>query len=183
MVVADGLACLLILMVLLAPNEFSQLTPGALVSIPLEALLGAAVLLILPRRARPAAATLFGLALGVVLVTGLSQITLGTVVGLDDANSGAGGNVQAIADILFSRYVFAFETTSALLITAAVGAMVLAHRERLVPKPSQADLAAKRCLLCSRWDSRGTMRSRWASTIAPSAAVMSRALVTSNGKT
>jgi NADH-quinone oxidoreductase subunit J len=69
-------------------------------------------------------------------------MTLGTVVGLNAANKG--GNVQAVADILFSRYVFAFETTSALLITAAVGAMVLAHRERLVPKPSQADLAAQR---------------------------------------
>src|SRR5207344_3060608 len=56
----------------------------------------------------------------------------------------AGGNVEALADILFSRYVFAFETTSALLITAAVGAMVLAHRERLVPKSSQADLANQR---------------------------------------
>jgi len=87
-------------------------------------------------------AILGGLLLGVVLVIGLGQISLGTVVGLDEANQG--GNVQAVADILFSRYVFAFETTSALLITAAVGAMVLAHRERLVPKPSQADLAAQR---------------------------------------
>ncbi len=87
-------------------------------------------------------ATLAGLVLGLVLVIGLSQMTLGTVVGLGTANRG--GNVEAVADILFSRYVFAFETTSALLITAAVGAMVLAHRERLVPKPSQADLAAQR---------------------------------------
>ena len=77
-----------------------------------------------------------------MLVVGLSQITLGTVVGLDEANKG--GNVPAVADILFSRYVFAFETTSALLITAAVGAMVLAHRERLVPKPTQAMLADQR---------------------------------------
>jgi NADH-quinone oxidoreductase subunit J len=87
-------------------------------------------------------AILGGLVLGVVLVVGLSQLTLGTVVGLETSDTD--GNVQALADILFSRYVFAFETTSALLITAAVGAMVLAHRERLVPKPSQADLAAQR---------------------------------------
>ncbi len=87
-------------------------------------------------------AILGGLLLGLVLVVGLSQITLGTVVGLEEANEG--GNVQALADILFSRYVFAFETTSALLITAAVGAMVLAHRERLVPKASQAELADQR---------------------------------------
>jgi NADH-quinone oxidoreductase subunit J len=64
------------------------------------------------------------------------------VVGLDEANEG--GNVPAIANILFSKYVFAFEATSALLITAAVGAMVLAHRERLTPKATQADLAAQR---------------------------------------
>ena len=42
-------------------------------------------------------AIVFGLILGVVLVTGLSQITLGTVVGLDDANSAGGGNGQARA--------------------------------------------------------------------------------------
>jgi NADH-quinone oxidoreductase subunit J len=83
-----------------------------------------------------------GLLLGVVLVLGLGQISLGTVVGLDDAN--ANGNIPALADLLFSNWVFAFEVTSALLITAAVGAMVLAHRERLEPKSTQADLAARR---------------------------------------
>ena len=83
-----------------------------------------------------------GLLLGLTLVVGLGQVSYGAVVGLDSAN--AGGNIQALADILFSRYVFAFETTSALLITAAVGAMVLAHRERLTPKATQADLAAGR---------------------------------------
>jgi NADH-quinone oxidoreductase subunit J len=83
-----------------------------------------------------------GLLLGLVLVAGLGQISLGTAVGLDKANEG--GNMQALADILFSRYVFAFETTSALLITAAVGAMVLAHRERLTPKAGQAEQAAQR---------------------------------------
>ena len=64
------------------------------------------------------------------------------MVGLEEANKD--GNIEALANILFSRYVFAFEVTSALLITAAVGAMVLAHRERLTPKPTQADLAAQR---------------------------------------
>jgi NADH-quinone oxidoreductase subunit J len=89
-----------------------------------------------------ALATIFGLILGLVLVTGLSQVTLGTAVGLEEAN--AGGNIEQLANILFSRYVFAFEATSALLITAAIGAMVLAHRERLTPKPTQASMAAQR---------------------------------------
>lgn len=50
------------------------------------------------------------------------------VVGLDEANNE--GNVQAIAFLLFRDYVFAFEVISALLITAAMGAMVLAHTEK-----------------------------------------------------
>ncbi|HEX3932993.1 MAG TPA: NADH-quinone oxidoreductase subunit J [Nocardioides sp.] len=87
-------------------------------------------------------AVLGGLLLGVVLVVGLAQLSLGTVTGLDVAN--APGNIPALANLLFSRYVFAFEVTSALLITAAMGAMVLAHRERLDPKPTQADIAARR---------------------------------------
>ena len=53
-------------------------------------------------------------------------------------------HAQALANLVFSRFVFAFEITSALLITAAVGAMVLAHRERLTPKEGQASLAAQR---------------------------------------
>jgi NADH-quinone oxidoreductase subunit J len=87
-------------------------------------------------------AWLGGLVLGTLLIVGVAQISLGTMVGLDSVNSE--GNIQAIANVLFSRYVFAFETTSALLITAAVGAMVLAHRERLEPKATQASTAAQR---------------------------------------
>ncbi|MDN4171724.1 NADH-quinone oxidoreductase subunit J [Nocardioides sp. SOB77] len=87
-------------------------------------------------------AVLLGLGLAVILVASVGQITLGTVVGLDAANEG--GNIEALANLLFSRYVFVFETTSALLITAAVGAMVLAHRERTGPRPTQASRAAQR---------------------------------------
>lgn len=87
-------------------------------------------------------AVLLGLAFGSVLVVGLGQIAFGTAVGLEEANTG--GNVQSLANILFSRYVFIFEATAALLITAALGAMVLAHRERLTPKDTQASLAAQR---------------------------------------
>jgi NADH-quinone oxidoreductase subunit J len=93
-------------------------------------------------RGHRVASILVGLGFGVTLVVGIAQVSFGAAVGLDDANDG--GNVPAIAEILFTRYVFAFEITSALLITAALGAMVLAHRERLTPKPTQAMLAAQR---------------------------------------
>jgi hypothetical protein len=62
----NALACLLVFFELLAPNEFSRLTPGAFVSVPLEALLGVAFLLVLPAKARPVVATLLGLALGLL---------------------------------------------------------------------------------------------------------------------
>ncbi|HSC26231.1 MAG TPA: NADH-quinone oxidoreductase subunit J [Vicinamibacterales bacterium] len=88
------------------------------------------------------AAAAVGLVFGAVLVVGVAQVTVGTVTGLGVANED--GNVQGLAKLLFSKYVFAFEATSALLITAAVGAMVLAHRERLTPKRTQADIAAER---------------------------------------
>ena len=87
-------------------------------------------------------AIVLGLVFGAVLVIAFAQISLGTAVGLEEANEG--GNIEQLANILFSRYVFAFEATSALLITAAVGAMVLAHRERLTPKEGQAAMAARR---------------------------------------
>ena len=58
------------------------------------------------------------------------------------APSSATANVTALANLIFTRYLYPFEITSALLITAAVGAMVLAHRERTSPKPTQRDLAA-----------------------------------------
>jgi NADH-quinone oxidoreductase subunit J len=58
--------------------------------------------------------------------------------GLTAAN--ANGNVQGIAAALFTRYIFAFEVTSALLIAAALGAMILAHIERRADeKVSQPD--------------------------------------------
>jgi len=87
-------------------------------------------------------ATVVGLLFGVIVVFGVGQVSLGVVQGLSVANKD--GNVPGLAQLLFSRYVFAFESTSALLITAAIGAMVLAHRERLTPKPTQADVAAQR---------------------------------------
>jgi NADH-quinone oxidoreductase subunit J len=56
----------------------------------------------------------------------------------------SGNNVNSIAGLLFTKYLIAFELTSALLIVAAIGAMVLAHLERDEPKPSQKSLARAR---------------------------------------
>ena len=63
-------------------------------------------------------------------------------VGLEAAN--AEGNVVGIARILFTDYLFAFEITAALLITAALGATVLTHQERTEPKLTQREMSRRR---------------------------------------
>ncbi|MFT4263643.1 MAG: NADH-quinone oxidoreductase subunit J [Nocardioides sp.] len=93
-------------------------------------------------RGQRALAVVASVGLGALLVTGVAQGVLAADHGLAEANSG--GNIGAVADLIFSRYVLAFEVTSALLITAALGAMVLAHQERLAPRRTQRDLAAQR---------------------------------------
>jgi NADH-quinone oxidoreductase subunit J len=83
------------------------------------------------------------LGIGVLLITLIGKGTFGfQAVGLKTAN--ADGNVQAIAYKLFSTYVWAFEVVSALLITAALGAMVLAHSQRVTPRATQRELAVRR---------------------------------------
>ena len=82
-------------------------------------------------RGQRTAAIVLGLGFAGLVCTGVYRATHHfTSAGLDAANSAHGGNVQGIAALLYTRYVFAFEVTSALLITAAVGAMLLAHVER-----------------------------------------------------
>ena len=80
-------------------------------------------------RGQRVAAIILGIGFALLVGTGVARaLTDIPAVGLQAAN--ANGNVQGLAALLFTRYVFAFEVTSALLITAAVGAMVLAHVER-----------------------------------------------------
>jgi NADH-quinone oxidoreductase subunit J len=89
-------------------------------------------------RGQRAAAFVVGLGFAVLLVAALAGALggFGTPKGVTAAEAGH-GNVAGIAYLLFSRYVFAFEATSALLITAGLGAMVLAHREPTETKRTQ----------------------------------------------
>jgi len=91
------------------------------------------------------AAIALGLGFGILLTLGIGNSLAGTgLIGLDGANSEYGGNVEGIARLLFADYLVAFEIVAALLIVAAVGALVLAHRERMSPRPTQRDLADQR---------------------------------------
>jgi NADH-quinone oxidoreductase subunit J len=90
------------------------------------------------------AAVVAGLGFGILLLAAIGNVATGNFAGLTAAN--ANGNVEGLAALIFSRYLWAFELTSALLITAAVGAMVLAHRERFERRKTQRELSQERFL-------------------------------------
>ncbi len=87
-------------------------------------------------------AALAGIAMLVLLILVVGHAAIGPAAPSGARNSSL--NVPTLARLIFTRYVFPFEVTSALLITAALGAMVLAHRERTSPKPTQRTLSRQR---------------------------------------
>ena len=87
-------------------------------------------------------AGLAGLGLIVLLVVGIGHAAIGNAAPKTDPYGA--GNLTGLARLIFTTYVFPFEVTSALLITAALGAMVLAHRERTSPKPTQREVARRK---------------------------------------
>ena len=82
----------------------------------------------------------------IALLVLLSLIVGHAAIGPEAPISGNYGsaNVPRIATLIFTRYFYPFEVTSALLITAALGAMVLAHRERTRPRAGQRELSRLR---------------------------------------
>lgn len=82
-----------------------------------------------------------GAFLALVLVA-LGRTAFPTPVGLTAVNEA--GNITGIAALIFSRYVWAFEMTAALLVVAAMGAMVLAHRERTGARATQRSISENR---------------------------------------
>jgi NADH-quinone oxidoreductase subunit J len=99
-------------------------------------------------RGQRVAATVLGIGFAGLVGAGIARATMDLpVTGLGKNSLGGNGNVHGIAELLFTRYLLAFEVTSALLITAAVGAMVLAHVERDPgSRRSQKDLSRARFL-------------------------------------
>ncbi|MGV9796450.1 NADH-quinone oxidoreductase subunit J [Mycobacterium sp. NPDC003449] len=93
-------------------------------------------------RGQRIAALIAGVGFGVLMIAGIGNVSVAGFTGLAEANSG--GNVEGLAALIFTRYLWAFELTSTLLITAALGAMVLAHRERFERRKTQRELAIER---------------------------------------
>jgi NADH-quinone oxidoreductase subunit J len=93
-------------------------------------------------RGQRMAAIAAGLGFGLLLIGGIGNASATGFQGLHQAN--AGGNVQGLAQIIFVRYVWAFELTGALLVVATIGAMVLAHRERFELRKDQREQSLER---------------------------------------
>ncbi|NIL80272.1 NADH-quinone oxidoreductase subunit J [Rhodococcoides kroppenstedtii] len=95
-------------------------------------------------RGHRVAAVVIGLGFGFLLIGGLGNASLTGFTGFTgDAVAGA-GTVEALAELIFVRYVWAFQLTGALLITATIGAMVLTHRDQVGAAKTQKQLSQER---------------------------------------
>ncbi len=103
-------------------------------------------------RGQRIAAVVAALGFGILLIAGIGNVASGGF-GSSGANASSMGrsaslvpedNVTVLAQLIFTRYLWAFELTSALLITAAIGAMVLTHREQFDRRKDQQELSQER---------------------------------------
>ena len=90
-----------------------------------------------------------GLGFGILLIAGIANASFAAAgIGVSPTTTplpdGGNATIVAIAELIFVKYLWAFELTGALLITATLGAMVLAHRERFGPQQSQRELSQER---------------------------------------
>jgi NADH-quinone oxidoreductase subunit J len=75
-------------------------------------------------------ALLLGLGLAGLLVGAVGRaLTEVTPVGLEQGGAGSTNNLPGLGRLVFTDFLLPFELTSALLITAALGAIVLAHAQ------------------------------------------------------
>ncbi|NDR54486.1 NADH-quinone oxidoreductase subunit J [Actinomyces sp. 565] len=80
--------------------------------------------------------TLFGVGLVAVIAAVVWRTAFPTAVGLAEGDE---ASPQSLAVVLFGDHVVTMELTGILLITAAVGALTLTHRQRVRPRLSQRD--------------------------------------------
>lgn len=89
------------------------------------------------------AVTVVGIGFGLLLIAAIARGMRDDSVAATWPGFGA-DPIAALAELIFVRYVWAFELTGALLITATIGAMVLAHRERFGPHAGQRERSERR---------------------------------------
>ncbi|MEV7994792.1 CDP-alcohol phosphatidyltransferase [Streptomyces sp. NPDC086077] len=140
--VATAISAVLVLCALLLPNTLHTVTPAKFLRLPVEAIIGAAVLLVLPRRPRLVTAVLAGL--GLATLTALNVLDMGfyeylgrgfnlvldwgllddAQAYMEDAMGGAGATALAVGALLLVVLVFAVMT----LATVRLSNVLARHR-------------------------------------------------------
>ncbi|MFI6865786.1 NADH-quinone oxidoreductase subunit J [Nocardia sp. NPDC050406] len=95
-------------------------------------------------RGQRIAVLVVGIGFGLILMAAISRGMNENSVATTGPGLGGDNMIGALAELIFVRYVWAFELTGALLITATIGAMVLAHREKFGPRTDQRELSKQR---------------------------------------
>ncbi|MFF0455987.1 NADH-quinone oxidoreductase subunit J [Nocardia africana] len=94
-------------------------------------------------RGHRVAVVVVGAGFGLLLIAAIARGVRDDSVAATGPGFGA-DPIAALAELIFVRYVWAFELTGALLITATIGAMILAHRERFGPRTGQREQSQRR---------------------------------------
>jgi NADH-quinone oxidoreductase subunit J len=95
-------------------------------------------------RGQRIAAVVVGIGFGILLCTGIAHGIRRSDIAFPATGFPGQDVIGALAELIFVRYVWAFELTGALLIAATIGAMLLAHREHFGPKLGQRELSRRR---------------------------------------
>jgi NADH-quinone oxidoreductase subunit J len=112
-VYVGAVAVLFLFVVMMLDIDFAELRAGFAKNLPLGILLA--------------------IILAVELVLGIGAYRAGAVkLGVPEAAQTAANvpNIEAMGALLYSKYVFLFETAGLILLVAMVGAIVLTHRQR-----------------------------------------------------
>ncbi|AYC41409.1 CDP-alcohol phosphatidyltransferase [Streptomyces griseorubiginosus] len=140
------LAALLVLGALLLPNKITNLHAGEFLRLPAEAILGAALVLALPRRPRLAVAVAAGVGLGVMTILNLLDMGFNDYLGrafnpvldwelLNDAQSYVAdsmGRGVAIAAMVAAIVLVLLVPTVMTLATVRLSRLLARHRQRAV---------------------------------------------------
>ena len=113
-VYVGAVAVLFLFVVMMLDIDFAQLRTGAIKYLPIGALIG------------------FILLAELVLVFGSWAIApnVATLAAAPTPSASAITNTRALGDLLYTRYIFAFQTAGMILLVAMIGAIVLTLRQR-----------------------------------------------------
>jgi NADH-quinone oxidoreductase subunit J len=117
-VYVGAVAVLFLFVVMMLDIDFAELRAGFARNLPLGLLLA--------------------IILAVELVLGIGAYRAGAIelgVAVTAPTPGNLSNIEAMGALLYSKYVFLFETAGLILLVAMVGAIVLTHRERKGTRP------------------------------------------------